>query len=440
MTRTRAIAAISLALAALLAAMTLWLSASHPALAAEVRLPDPFRIGSVDVSGAPLPQVLAWLNAQREMTAQVVVAELGLKLPVRRRAVLGPVLAELEPLVRGGPWQRLRQWYALRRRGALALAYELDAADQAAARRRIEAALPQPVPARLEFDEEAVRIIPHRPGLIVTAAAWDDLWRRLEREGGRQRLALTETTGGGPTTADLTALRLEKLITSFSTRFDPANRERSHNIRLAAAAVDGTMLAPGQVFSFNEVVGPRTEERGYQFAPVILEGEFVPGVGGGVCQVSSTLHVAFLQAGLERIGGRNHSIPINYLPLGWDAAVADWLDLKYRNNTGGHIYIAMDVPEPGRLRVRLYGAANVPRYRIETRVTADPLAIRYEQDPSLLPGQSRVLAPGRPAYTVETYLVAEDGRRVFSHRSRYLGEPRRVAVAQAAAAPGSSTQ
>lgn len=114
---------------------------------------------------------------------------------------------------------------------------------------------------------------------------------------------------------------------------------RGHNIRLAAAALNNYPLAPGETFSFNKATMPRDAERGYEKAPIIVGNTVVPGYGGGVCQVSTTLYNAAKRAELEIVERFPHSMPIDYVPPGMDATVSDFLDFKFRNNSDRFILI-----------------------------------------------------------------------------------------------------
>ncbi len=124
---------------------------------------------------------------------------------------------------------------------------------------------------------------------------------------------------------------------SYVTGF--GNGGRGENIRLAAQSLHNYLLAPGEVFSFNEATGPRVAERGYKLAPIIVGGSVVPGYGGGVCQVSTTLYNAVMNAKLQVVQRFPHSRPVGYVPRGKDATVSDYLDFKFRNNTDGLILI-----------------------------------------------------------------------------------------------------
>lgn len=124
---------------------------------------------------------------------------------------------------------------------------------------------------------------------------------------------------------------------STSIATSPANRR--HNIALAASKIDGTQLLPGASFSFNTVVGPRTEANGFRTAKVISDGEFVEDVGGGVCQLSTTLYNAVLRAGLDVTVATHHSLPVSYVEPSRDAMVSTWQDFCFVNDTDYPVWI-----------------------------------------------------------------------------------------------------
>lgn len=162
-------------------------------------------------------------------------------------------------------------------------------------------------------------------------------------------------------------------LASFATRFDPANAPRSHNVALAASRISGTTVGAGEVFSFNEVVGKRTAENGFEEAAVILEGEFVQGVGGGVCQVSTTLFGAALRAGLTVVESRPHSLSVGYVQPSQDAMVSEYSDLKLQNPYQYPVFL-QSVVENGTLSFTVFGLPDGNRYEVESRVlfTLDP--------------------------------------------------------------------
>lgn len=139
------------------------------------------------------------------------------------------------------------------------------------------------------------------------------------------------------------------------TTFISGSAERQENIRLASTSLNNLIIWPGEVFSFNQASGPKTPERGYKLAPVILSGEMDFGYGGGVCQVSSTLFNACMQAKLEIIERHPHSKPVHYVPADKDAAVNyGFLDFRFKNNQKGPLIMKAGV-KAGRLSIKILG-------------------------------------------------------------------------------------
>ena len=137
---------------------------------------------------------------------------------------------------------------------------------------------------------------------------------------------------------------IDSVISRFNTRFDTGETNRSDNIRLACSRIDNRILLPGEEFSMNEALGPRTVENGYKEASVILNSELIDGIGGGVCQVSSTMYNAVLLAGLEVTERVRHSIPLSYIKPGRDATInEDTIDFRFINNSDYAIYLQADV-------------------------------------------------------------------------------------------------
>lgn len=132
--------------------------------------------------------------------------------------------------------------------------------------------------------------------------------------------------------------QITKLRSKESTSFANSEEGRRHNLIKAMSAFNGLVVQPGQKVSFNEVTGDKTYEAGYKDAMVILNGEFVKGVGGGVCQASTTIYNAALMAGLEICKVQRHSLPVYYVPAGFDAMVSEYSDMVFKNNTNYPIY------------------------------------------------------------------------------------------------------
>ncbi len=156
-------------------------------------------------------------------------------------------------------------------------------------------------------------------------------------------------------------------LSTCTTYFDGDKTDRVHNIRLASERVSGTVLPPHAEFSFNAAVGKRTTENGFRESVVIFDGEFVKGVGGGVCQASTTLFGAALRAGLEISESRAHSLRVNYVPPSLDAMVSEYSDLKFVNSYDTPVYIKMSVAG-NAVKAEIFGLPDGKRYRAESVV------------------------------------------------------------------------
>lgn len=148
---------------------------------------------------------------------------------------------------------------------------------------------------------------------------------------------------------------INTLMSSFSTSYlGGSSQERANNIELAVKSLNGKVIKPDQVFSFNETLGERTLAKGYKYAPVIVDSKLVKGIGGGICQVSTTLYNAAVKANMEITERNHHSLPVHYVSTGMDATV-DFgnLDLKFRNNSKYPVYIEA-VITGGKIVINLY--------------------------------------------------------------------------------------
>ncbi|WP_052807303.1 VanW family protein [Risungbinella massiliensis] len=168
------------------------------------------------------------------------------------------------------------------------------------------------------------------------------------------------------TTEDIKNVQ-KKLAGSYTTKFDGKNENRTTNIRLSSEAIDGLILMPGEEFSFNKVVGERTAKRGYKEAGIIVKGEFSEGIGGGICQVSSTLYNSVDEAGLKITRRYSHSATVTYVPKGRDATVS-WggPDFRFQNNLDKPIMIRI-VLGTNSITVKTYTvpSAKVQKKKVE---------------------------------------------------------------------------
>lgn len=158
------------------------------------------------------------------------------------------------------------------------------------------------------------------------------------------------------------------LISKFSTSIKNSSKERTHNISLACQKINGTVIDVKSVFSFNKVVGERTEKAGYKRAKIIENGAFTEGIGGGVCQVSTTLYNAMLLAGISVLECHPHSLKVSYVLPSLDAMVSyPYADLKFYNQTKLPIYVEMQICEY-EIIAKIYGEKTFFNFKTESVV------------------------------------------------------------------------
>ncbi len=222
---------------------------------------------------------------------------------------------------------------------------------------------------------------------------------------------------------------MNEKISTYSTKFDSSNSPRVHNIKLASENINGTILSPGEVFSFNNIVGERTKERDFKEAGVYVNGKVSEGLGGGICQVSTTLYNAVLYSDLEIVERSNHSLTVPYVPLSRDATVSwGYKDLKFKNNTDNYIYIGSKV-EGNKLTFDLFGTKDNRRVElISTVISKQSPPVVYEEDTTLQSNEQIVIASGHNGYVSSlTKKVYKNGELISSEvisKDRYLTTPR----------------
>jgi len=214
----------------------------------------------------------------------------------------------------------------------------------------------------------------------------------------------------------------QSLLGTFTTRITGAETlPRNINVINAANNINGTVVQPGEVFSTNHHFGAMTYANGYRYAPIIVQGEFVPGIGGGVCQVSSTLYMALLYAEMEIVERRNHSLRVGYIGWAMDATLAgDWIDLRWRNNSNSPIYVEAFVRN-GDVTVNLFGYESRPSYRTLSFTPVHQETIAYGedivQDPELAYGERVVESRGTAGQRHALYkTVFENGVQADRYR------------------------
>lgn len=243
-----------------------------------------------------------------------------------------------------------------------------------------------------------------------------------------------------PDLSDAEALLYRDLLASSETYMAGPSGRRT-NIRLAAAAVNDTVVLPGETFSYNKVVGERTAEKGYQKATVYVKGEDLQELGGGICQLASALYYCCFYSDLEIVSRANHRFAVTYVPHGLDATIS-WgtLDYKFRNNTNYPIRISA-VTEGNNLIVKLYGTKENDNYVKEEihRLSTTPFSTVYVVDESLAAGKTDERVHAYTGYKYEVYRCVYDGdgnllSRTFENTSTYSYRDKVIAVSPADAA------
>jgi len=350
--------------------VVLWLMSRH------APLPAGFHLMGVSLKGVPPAQLADWLLQFDQM--------LG-KLPIRVEQAPQQVTSlrdwgvQLDiPRTHDAimqAWMQVLVWRKLvgNARAEITPHWQVDETafgQRLQAFRSLECS---PRDAHVRYQQGTVVVVPEQPGQrISVAGSRQNLLLALAQISftaqpapkggtpldGRPKIEVRFPLTLEPVEPRLTQAMLqsiEAVVASYTTRFPGYQVNRNHNIRLAATALDGRILLPGERLSYNEAVGERTLKRGFRLAPIIVRRQKRLGIGGGICQVSSTLFNAALLAELNIVRRVNHSIPVPYVPLGRDATVSDTgLDLVIENTRPHPIALAVEVGRSS-LTVRILG-------------------------------------------------------------------------------------
>lgn len=254
--------------------------------------------------------------------------------------------------------------------------------------------------------------------------------------------AVVETTEPKYTQEEVS--KCTDLLGSYSTTYSTYQVERSGNVATAAGRINGTVLYPGKTFSTIKVIKDRTEANGYKAAPEYSSGKVVDGIGGGVCQVSTTLYNAIINAELEVVERSPHSMVVSYVPVSRDAAIAgDYKDFKFKNNTDYPVYI-MGSAYGGVLSFKVYGHETRPENRSisfesETTATIEPGEEVVTEDPSLPADYREVTQSAHVGYRAKLWkIVKVDGvqtEKIQLNSSSYNASPQYVTVGKQTATP-----
>ncbi len=214
--------------------------------------------------------------------------------------------------------------------------------------------------------------------------------------------------------------RINTIISSFSTNF--VDDVRATNIKVATEAASGIVLMPEEEYSFNKLVGESTKEKGYVKATVIKDNELQLELGGGICQVSTTLHNGIIRAGILPTERTHHSIPIGYVDKGMDATIYyNIVDYKFKNTLPYPIYID-GIVENNKLIFNIYSYKELEniKYEVISEVYKEmPQKIEYKKDITLDEGEEIVENPGSKGYKVKVYRKTLENKKVVKEEVIY---------------------
>ena len=249
------------------------------------------------------------------------------------------------------------------------------------------------------------------------------------RENRLDAVIPVHSTDAAPDMTRAMAKEQYKTLASFTTE-TTSNQKRNTNVRLAAEALNGTIVQPGEEFSFNLTVGQRTAEKGYQEAAAYSSGAVVQEIGGGVCQISSTLYRVVFNAGMEITFRRSHTFEPNYVTPGQDAAISwEQPDFWFVNTSNAPIGIRASYADQ-KATVSVYGIPvleegiswDLYSEKVEELPPPEP---EYVEDPTLKPGTEKVIKAAVPGSRWDTYkVISEDGEekeRILDHSKTYKG-------------------
>lgn len=295
------------------------------------------------------------------------------------------------------------------------------------------------------FTKEPFTVYPHEVG--VDFAISIDEAKELLKEDKESYTIPLKITKPNVTTDKIGTEAFPDLLASYSTTYSTKNVNRSTNIALASKKLNGTVIMPGEVFSYNSTIGKRTPQAGFKPAAVYLGGEVTTDYGGGICQVSSTLYNSVLLSNLQIVERCNHGFNPGYVPAGRDATVS-WggPDFKFKNSRNYPIRLSCS-GTGGTITVKIYGVKEENDYEVEIQswVTSYiPYQTINRQDGSLAAGQTKVIESGSNGCRSVAYRVLKQNGAVVSKTllstDTYNPHNRIVAVGASGAATTTENQ
>lgn len=235
----------------------------------------------------------------------------------------------------------------------------------------------------------------------------DEAKTMLNEEKEKYEISLT-ITKPKVTTEQIGSEAFPDLLATYSTKYDGANINRANNLEIACEKINDKVVLAGETFSYNKTLGERTIAAGYKEAKVYENGEVVDGIGGGICQVSSTLYNTVLMANMEVTERRNHQFVTSYTPAGRDATVVYGMtDFKFKNTRKYAIKIKATCSN-GIVTISIHGIKEENEYVISfstETISTIPYTVKYIDDNTLPRGTEKVKQMGANGLITETYIV-----------------------------------
>lgn len=266
------------------------------------------------------------------------------------------------------------------------------------------------------ISQDPVTVHPHVNG-VDFAITMEEAQKILQEDKDEYEIPL-KITIANKTVNDLGEEAFPNTLGTFTTRYDASNKNRSNNIVLASSKINGTVILPGETFSYNKTVGKRTITSGFKEAGAYAGGKVIQEIGGGICQVSSTLYNAVLYANLEIVDRSNHYFECSYVDAGRDATVS-WgtVDFKFRNNRTYPIKIEA-YSKNGVVKISIKGIKEEKEYEvtIQSKITSIiKKTVQYIEDPMLEIGEEVVEQEGHNGCTSKTYKIVKHNGTVVSN-------------------------
>ena len=287
----------------------------------------------------------------------------------------------------------------------------------------------EPANATFKMEDETLKVVPHVVGRKIDKAILKQIIEEQSITEDTDRILPVTLTKPEFTTNSAVSMLFNDELANVYTEFKTVtknDKNRAHNIELSVRKYDGTILLPGEEFSFNDIVGSRNASTGYKDAHIYINGRVQDGIGGGICQSVSTLYLAVLQADLVVNERKSHSFIVTYVPLGQDAtAYYGGTDFRFVNSTQWPLKIESWL-DKNKVHVVFRGTNTEPEKSVHINskvLSRTPHAIKYVDDPTLPVGTTRKYQYGTDGYVVDTFKTVKLGDEVLSqtklHTSRY---------------------